>query len=203
MNGILELVHNLDPGWIYLLLVLITFGENIFPPFPGDVILLFCGYLSGIGRANWLILLVFAYVGSITGFMLLYAIGKGLDNHLIQSRKWRWLPYKSIDTIEGWFDRWGALIIVISRYLMGVRCAIALFSGMAEVNRGVTFLCATIGVLTWNAILVLSGKWLGDNWQAVQRLLSQYQRVVIVVILISVLGFLGHAVIKRLVISRT
>ncbi len=202
MNGILELITNMDPVWIYFFIILITLGENLFPPFPGDVILLFCGYLSGIGRANWVALLVFAYLGSIVGFMLLHVIGRALDQHLIQSRKWRWLPYKSIETVDRMFDRWGPFIIVFNRFLMGVRSAIAVFSGLARVKPGVAFLCASISVATWNAMLVLSGKWLGENWQAVQQVLQQYQRALIVLFVIIVVVLLGRALIMKLITSR-
>ena len=202
MNGILELITNMDPIWIYFFIILITFGENIFPPFPGDVILLFCGYLSGVGRTSWVALLVFAFLGSIVGFMLLHVIGRALDQHLIQSRKWRWLPYKSIETVDRMFDRWGPLIIVISRFLMGVRCVIAVFSGLARVKPGVAFLCASISVAIWNAILVLSGKWLGENWLMVQQLLLEYQRVLIIIFAIVVVVILGRALIMKLTTSQ-
>ena len=202
MNGILELITNMDPIWIYLFIILISFGENIFPPFPGDVILLFSGYLSSVGRVSWVALLVFAYLGSIVGFMLLYVIGRALDQHLIQSRKWRWLPYKSIESVDRMFDRWGPLIIVINRFLMGVRSAIAVFSGLARVKPGVAVLCASISVATWNAILVLSGKWLGENWLMVQNVLLEYQRVLIVIFAVVVVIILGRTLIMKLITSR-
>ncbi len=202
MNGILELITNMDPVWIYFFILLITFGENLFPPFPGDIILLFCGYLSGAGRASWVALLVVAYLGSILGFMLLHVIGRALDQHLIQSRKWRWLPYKSIETVDRMFDRWGPFIIVINRFLMGVRSAIALFSGLARVKPDVAFLCASISIATWNALLVLSGKWLGENWQAVQQVLQQYQRAFIVIFVFVLVVLLGRALIVKLITAR-
>ena len=190
LNGTLELIHNLDPIWIYAFVVLVTFGENVFPPFPGDVILIFCGYLSGIGQVYWLILLLLAYAGSIAGFMILHAIGRALDYHVIQSRKVRWLPYGSIEKVEQWFHRHGAIIILINRFLMGIRTAIALFSGMAKIDRKVTFIFASISLLIWNALLILSGKWLGENWQGVLSMLSQYRRVLTYVVVAAILFLL-------------
>jgi membrane protein DedA with SNARE-associated domain len=192
----------MDPIWIYFFIILITFVENVFPPIPGDVLLLFCGYLSGVGQTNWIALMVFAYIGSIVGYMLLHAIGRALDQHLIQSRKWRWLPYKSIETVDRLFDRWGPIIIIINRFLMGLRSAIAVFSGLARVKPGITFLCASISVLIWNAMLILSGKWLGENWQAVLHVLQQYQRVLIIVIAVVVVAILGRAAVMKFKTSR-
>ena len=161
MNGILELVHQTDPIWIYIIVVLITFGENLFPPFPGDIILVFCGYLSGVGQVHWLILFLFAYVGSIVGFMTLHTIGRALDRHIVQTRRWRWLPYRSIDKVEQWFNHHGVVIILINRFLMGVRSAIAFFSGLAKIDRRITFIFASISVAFWNALLILSGEMAG------------------------------------------
>jgi membrane protein DedA with SNARE-associated domain len=190
LNGILELIRSLDPIWIYAFVILVTFGENIFPPFPGDVILLFCGYLSSVGQVHWLILLVFAYLGSIIGFMILHTVGRALEYHVIQSRRLRWLPYGAIEKVERWFHHHGSIIILINRFLMGVRTAIALFSGMARIDRKVTFVLASISLMLWNAILILSGKWLGDNWQGILSVLSQYRRVLTVVVIAALLFFL-------------
>ncbi len=100
------------------------------------------------------------------------------------------------------FDRWGPLIIVINRFLMGVRSAIAVFSGLARVKPGVAVLCASISVATWNAILVLSGKWLGENWLMVQNVLLEYQRVLIVIFAVVVVIILGRTLIMKLITSR-
>jgi membrane protein DedA with SNARE-associated domain len=200
LNGILEMIHHLDPAWIYLFVVLVTFGENLFPPFPGDVILVFCGYLSGVDRVHWLLLLVFAYLGSVVGFMLLHGIGRVLDQQIVRSRKWRWLPYEPIEKVERWFGRYGVTIIIINRFLMGVRTAIAIVSGMARIDARITLLCATISVGTWNAILVLSGKWLGENWLEVHQALLEYQRALIIagalVVLVLAARYVWKAVVK-------
>ena len=192
MNGILELIHQLDPLWIYLFVVLVTFGENLFPPFPGDIILVFCGYLSGAGQVNWLMLFIVAYAGSIIGFMVLHELGRLLDRGIIQTQRWRWLPYGSIDKVERWFSRHGPFIIVINRFLMGVRSAIAIVSGMAKINRRVAFICASISIAVWTALLVLSGKWLGENWQEVQQILVEYRRVLTVIVIIGILVLLAR-----------
>ena len=37
------------PGWIYFFLFLGVFMENITPPIPGDMLIVFGAYLAGIG----------------------------------------------------------------------------------------------------------------------------------------------------------
>jgi len=186
MTEILEQVHRMDPIWIYAIILVITFGEHLFPPFPGDLLLIFGGYLSGVGQVHWLMVLLASYAGSITGFMTLYFIGRAVDRHIIQSRKVRWLPYVSIDKVERWFHRHGQVMILLNRFFLGVRSAIALFAGMARVDGVVAFTYASIGVAAWNALLVFSGKWLGGNWQEVQLLLHQYRRVLTIVVIAAV-----------------
>ena len=75
---------------------------------------------------------------------------------------------------------------------MGVRSAIAIFSGMAKINRRVAFVCASISITAWTALLVLSGKWLGENWQEVQRILAEYRRVLTVIVVITILVLLAR-----------
>jgi len=192
MNWVLEFVYHLDLIWIYVFIAVICYIENVIPPIPGDILLVFCGYLSGTGHSNWIITFLFAFSGSIVGFMTLYIIGRFLDQEIIQSKKWRWLPYKSIDKIDSWFSRYSTIILITNRFLMGIRSAIAIISGIAKIDPGIVFLYASISIIIWNAGLILSGKWLGDNWKDVQPFLIHYQRILTILTIIVILAMIAR-----------
>jgi membrane protein DedA with SNARE-associated domain len=198
INGVLKLVYHLDPIWIYVFVAIICYIENVIPPIPGDILLVFCGYLSGIGHSSWVITFLFAFVGSIIGFMTLHIIGRFLDDEIIQSRKWSWLPYKSIDKIDSWFRRYGIIILIINRFLMGIRSAISIVSGMAKIDFIVATLSASVSIIIWNAGLILSGKWLGDNWKAIQPFLIHYQRILTILTAIIILSMIARYLWKIL-----
>ena len=38
--------------WAYATLLVIAYGENVVPPIPGDMVVVFGGYLAGVGQLN-------------------------------------------------------------------------------------------------------------------------------------------------------
>lgn len=49
MEGLLDFSKGVDPLWMYMILFLGAYVENIIPPIPGDTIVVFGAYLAGVG----------------------------------------------------------------------------------------------------------------------------------------------------------
>ena len=75
MESLAAFLTNLDPWAVYAVVGGIAFIENIFPPFPSDVLVVAAGSLVGLGRVDAVILVLATTVGSTTGFMTMYGIG--------------------------------------------------------------------------------------------------------------------------------
>ena len=45
---ILDFILSVDNVWIYLVIFFFAYVENVFPPSPSDVIVVFCASLSGL-----------------------------------------------------------------------------------------------------------------------------------------------------------
>ena len=52
--------------------------ENIFPPIPSEVILLFGGFMTTYSKLNIIGVIISSTLGSILGAIILYYIGKAL-----------------------------------------------------------------------------------------------------------------------------
>jgi membrane protein DedA with SNARE-associated domain len=66
------------PPWgVLLLMFLIAYIENIFPPAPSDMLLVFAGTMIGFGTVDFSQALAAATIGSTTGFMTAYLLGRG------------------------------------------------------------------------------------------------------------------------------
>ncbi|MEN3027519.1 MAG: DedA family protein, partial [Chlorobiota bacterium] len=61
-------LQELPPSGVLLFALAVTFLENVFPPSPSDVLLLFCGVLVGLGVVDFAALVLAATVGSVAGF---------------------------------------------------------------------------------------------------------------------------------------
>lgn len=63
----------------YIGVFLLIAIENIFPPIPSEVILLFGGFMTTYSKLNIVLMIIFATLGSIIGAIVLYYIGKILN----------------------------------------------------------------------------------------------------------------------------
>lgn len=178
--------------WILLFTFFIAFLENVFPPSPSDVILVFLGTLVGMQKVNFFLILLFATCGSACGFSLMFWLGRKYGIRVIESGRLKFINKESIEKSRRWFNKWGYLIIVINRFLSGTRAVISFFAGLSYLKVFLTILLATISSLVWNSILILLGKFLGEtiaikymNWFAIATVV-----IVILFILIFIIKYL-------------
>jgi membrane protein DedA with SNARE-associated domain len=189
-EDILTRIATFPPLWIYVTLFLFAFVENVFPPSPSDVVLVIGGSLIGAGAVSFIISLVFATLGSILGFMLMFYIGSTVDKKVIHSGRFKYIPVDAMDKVETWFRKYGYFIIVANRFMPGTRAVISFFAGISNLEPKKTILLCFISALLWNAILLYLGFVFGDNVELVDEYLDTYSNIVIALTAVVILFFI-------------
>jgi len=193
-ENILNQISTFPPIWIYITILLFAFVENVFPPSPSDIVLVIGGTLVGAGDLSFIITLIFATLGSITGFMLMFYIGSTVDKKLIHSGRFKYIPVNSINVVETWFRKYGYFVIIANRFLPGTRAVISFFAGISNLDPKKTFSLCFISALVWNIIMLYLGFMFGNNVEAIDSYLTTYSNIVIVatiaIILLLVIRFM-------------
>lgn len=171
MTGLLgELQANIDriePAGLLSALFLAGLVEVLFPPFPGDAVFALGGFVAGRRGFPLLWPLLAACAGTYLAASGLYLAGRLWGRSLLDKGFFaRLLPAREQRRLEGWFARYGLLVILGSRFVPVVRSGIALAAGIAAVppGRGLAILAA--GVVAFDSLLVLGGHLMGENWRA-------------------------------------
>jgi len=176
-----------SPAWlVFLTVFLASYLENIFPPVPGDTILIFGAYLVGRGDLSFATAMVTTLLGSVLGFLTLYVAGYKYGRGFIYSKQQTWFSPSSIKRVEVLFEKWGYGVVLINRFLAGLRSVIGLFSGVGKL------ILATISSLLWNGTLIWLGSTIGENWELIGVYLKRYNTAVTIIILIILSAFLIH-----------
>ncbi len=197
MEHIIYFLQSQNPILIYCVLFGFAYVENIFPPSPSDLVIVFGGALAGLGAINVPIALLLSTIGSSTGFITVYYIGKWFGIHILDSGWLKFIPRESIKTVESWFRRWGSWVIVVNRFLSGTRAVISFFAGMSGIPvMAATILC-TISALVWNAILLYAGYMLGNNWQLIAFYLNLYSSIVTIIVATALVVWLLIVYLRR------
>lgn len=181
------------PIWlVFIAIFLASYIENIFPPIPGDTILIFGAYLVGRGNLSFSMALVTTLLGSVMGFMTLYVVGLKYGRGFMYSKQQTWFSPKSLKRVERLFTRWGYGVVFINRFLAGLRSVVGLFSGIGKLNIWKVILLSTASSLLWNGTLIWLGSSIGENWEQIGVYLKRYNTAVSILIVMIIGGFLFH-----------
>lgn len=182
----ITMLQQTPPLGVLGLMFLIAYIENIFPPSPSDVLLVFCGTLIGVGTVGFFPSLLAATLGSMFGFMTAYAAGRYFEQHIVEGRFSRYLPMNAIAQVERWFQRFGYGVIVANRFLSGTRAVVSFFAGMSRMNLAVTTALCTVSAALWNTLLLYLGMTFGNNWRRVIEYLALYSKVATVIVVVAI-----------------
>jgi len=192
-----ETIIQLIEQFGYIGVSLLIFIENIFPPIPSEVILLFGGYASHTTNLNIWIVILSATIGSILGAIVLYfagyALGKERLKKLLSGKLGKWLHFgpENIEKADHWFGKFGYKAVLICRCIPVVRSIVSIPAGICKINFGVFLLLTFIGSIVWNTIITWLGFFANDAWTTVQTYLGIYSDIILVLLVLAVLvGFI-------------
>lgn len=197
LTDLITWMEGLPPGLMYLTIFVIAYGENVLPPIPGDMIVVFGGYLAGKSTLALSGVIVLSAIGGAAGFMTMFYLGRRIGSAIMQPHKYRWLPKDQIQTGRRWLARWGYGLIAVNRFLSGTRSVISLVAGMARMPSRPVFIAATFSAVVWCGLIAWLGYIVGDNWEIVGHYLAVYGRIVLWVVLAAIVLYVGRRIFVR------
>lgn len=197
MNDLIQFLFTLDPYWIYTIIFLVAFIENIFPPAPSDVLVVFGGALAAMGKGHFLIAFLAGAVGGTLGFMVMYGIGKWFGRKILETGKLKFIKLDELHKFEHWFAAYGYWLIIANRFLTGTRAVVSFFAGISELDFTKTSILSFFSSMVWYIILVYAGYSLGKNWEKVGYYLKTYSIIIAILIIAIILIVLVRYLYKR------
>ena len=192
-----DLLQQFGP-WLYLILFGIVFCETglvVMPLLPGDSLLFAAGALTAIDGSplsvNVLIPLMIA--AALAGDVINYAIGRRLGPAVFNRADSIFLSQKHLHRAQEFYEKHGARMIIIARFVAIVRTFAPFVAGIAKMNprRYITFCVA--GATLWVSAFVVMGSVFG-NLPLIRR---NFHVVVLAIIFVSVLPLLKEFIATR------
>jgi membrane protein DedA with SNARE-associated domain len=173
--------------------------ENLFPPLPSEVILPLAGFTASRGQMDLLDVLVWTTAGSVLGALALYWVGAllGRRRTLAIAAKLPLVKVSDIEKTEAWFLKHGKKTVFFGRMIPIFRSLISIPAGVERMPLLTFTLLTTAGSLIWNAIFVLAGYLLGENWSLVEAYVGIGTNVVIGLVVLAVVVFIGVRLAER------
>lgn len=187
------LIHVMNQYGYFGIAMLILI-ENLFPPIPSELVLVFGGFMTTVTTMQPPWVIVAATVGSVAGAAALYWLGRLLDRSTLErifsGKLGRILRVKPEDLLkaEDWFVRYEKRAVLICRCVPVVRSLISLPAGMTKMRQPLFYGLTTVGTLVWNTVLVYIGAAAGEAWEHYLRYIEWFSDAVLWVLIAVACG---------------
>jgi membrane protein DedA with SNARE-associated domain len=181
--------------WAVLLFVLV---EDFGIPVPGETVLIAASVYAGAGRLNVVAVGVTAFIAAVAGDNIGFAIGHYGGRALVL----RWGRYvrltgERLDKAEAFFDRHGAWIITIARFIEGLRQANGIIAGIVGL-RWLRFLAFNaLGAALWVGTWVTLGYLAGSHIDTIYHYITLYSSYVLIALAVFLAGYIAWRMLRR------
>lgn len=167
-------------------------GLVVAPFLPGDSLLFAAGTLAARGSLDLPAVLVLLSAAAVVGNLVNYWIGSTIGTRL--TGRTRLVRREHIDRAHRFFERYGGMTIVISRFLPILRTVAPFVAGISRMPYRRFLLFNVAGGVSWVVLFVLGGYVFG-NLPFVRR---NFALVIAAVIVVSLLPALIEVVRHRI-----
>ena len=181
---VLNTVETLGYPGVFLLMLL----GNANIPIPSEIVMTFSGFLIGVGKFQFWLVVLAGTLGDITGSLISYFIAERASDRLQNSRDFK--------RAENWYKRFGMISLFLGKLVPFIRAFVALPAGIFRVRLWKYILLVGSGVLIWSLFLTYIGFVLGENWATIAPYFRKFDFIIAIALIIGLICWLRHHLSK-------
>jgi membrane protein DedA with SNARE-associated domain len=172
VERVLDWLASAPPLVVYVVLMVLSALENIFPPVPADVAVALGAFLSQRGVVSAPLMGVLCWLSNSASAVGMYYFARTHKERFRQGLLQKLLPPEAIRSLEEAYGRYGVVGIFVSRFFPAVRAAVTPFAGIVGLSPLRSLVPAVVASGIWYVLLVLAGTTLGREWSRVRRVVE-------------------------------
>ena len=193
-------LHSLEPTlnhYGYLAVAGLVLIEDFGVPVPGETILILAAVYAGTGRLNIVLVALLGFCGALLGDNIGFAIGHFGGRPLIERYgRYIFLTPERIDKATGFFERHGGWIIIVARFIEGLRQANGIIAGISGIHWAKFLLFNAIGAALWVAVWTSVGYFSGSHINTIYDTASRYSTYLAIACGALVVAYIARRVIR-------
>ncbi|GLG02640.1 alkaline phosphatase [Alicyclobacillus hesperidum subsp. aegles] len=181
--------HQMLQHYGYFGVFFILLLEMVGIPFPAETTLTISGFEWSNGAFKLIPLLLAAGLGNIVGSTIAFWIGRLLGRPVIvRFGKYVGITNERLDKANHMFHRHQSWIVIIGKFIAGIRVLIPYLAGVNKMNFAVFSLYNAVSAFVWAAVFIILGRYMGIEWSKYHQVLHQYlvPGIIVVAIVIGV-----------------
>jgi membrane protein DedA with SNARE-associated domain len=181
--------------WAIFFLVLV---EDFGIPVPGETVIIAASIYAGSGRLNVVAVGVVAFVAAVLGDNIGYGIGRFGGRRLVDRwGKYVFLTPERLDKAEDFFDRQGAKIITIARFIEGLRQANGIIAGITKMHWLRFIAYNALGAALWVGTWVSIGYFAGQHINTIYGVITRYSLYVAIAAVVVIVALIARHIMRK------
>jgi membrane-associated protein len=144
----------------YWAVLLVVAGDGIFPVLPGETAIVAAAVLAADGTLSLPLVILAGAAGAVLGDSLAFAVGR-TGGGPIKRFVARFAGPDRLEAAERMVKRQGAALVLVGRFLPGIRIAINMSCGAGQMDYRRFLLFDSIGAVLWSSQAALLGYFAG------------------------------------------
>ena len=193
-------LHSLEPtlnSFGYLAVVGLVFFEDFGVPVPGETVLILAAVYAGPGRLNVELVALLGFFGALLGDNIGFAIGHFGGRPLVERYgRYIFLTPERLHTATEFFERQGGKIIIVARFIEGLRQANGIIAGTTGLHWSRFLIFNAIGAALWVAVWTSVGYFSGSHIDTIYRDATRYSTYLAIAVGALLLAFITRRVVR-------
>jgi membrane protein DedA with SNARE-associated domain len=182
----------------YLAVAFFVTVEDFGIPVPGETILIAAALFAGAGHLNVVVVGIVGFLAAIVGDNIGFAIGHFGGRALaLRWGKYVFLTPERLNKAEAFFERHGGKIIVVARFIEGLRQANGIVAGITGMHWRKFVLFNAIGAALWVGVWVSVGYLAGNHITAIYNQITRYSLYALIAAAVAVVAFIAWHLRRR------
>jgi membrane protein DedA with SNARE-associated domain len=194
-------LHALEPAlnqYGYLAVAGFVLLEDFGVPVPGETVLILGAVYAGTGRLNVLVVGVLAFIAAVVGDNIGFAIGHFGGRRLIERYgRYVLITRERLDKATGFFERHGGKVVVVARFIEGLRQANGIIAGITRMRWPRFLAFNALGAALWVGVWTSVGYLSGSHINAIYDDATRYDTYLVVAIAALLIVYLARRLIRR------
>jgi membrane protein DedA with SNARE-associated domain len=193
-------LHSLEPTlnhYGYLAVVGLVAIEDFGVPVPGETVLILGAVYAGAGRLNVALVALLGFLGAVIGDNIGFALGHFGGRRLVERYgRYVFLTPERLDKATDFFERHGGKVIIVARFIEGLRQANGIIAGTTRMHWARFLLFNAIGAALWVALWTSIGYFSGSNINAIYNEATRYSTYLAIAAGVLIVAFIARRVYR-------
>jgi membrane protein DedA with SNARE-associated domain len=194
-------LHSLEPtlnNYGYLAVAGLVLLEDFGVPVPGETVLILGAVYAGAGRLNIVLVGLLAFVAAVIGDNIGFAVGHFGGRPLVERYgRYIFLTPERLNKTTAFFERHGGKIIVVARFIEGLRQANGIIAGISGMHWAKFLIFNAIGAALWVAVWSSIGYFSGSHIDSIYNTATRYSTYLAIAFGVLVLAWIARVIWRR------